>query len=381
MKSIFKKIGSCLVALCLIAGSMFVLAGCGGNPPDEPDSRVMNVDVNPKLEFVLDEDNKVVSVSALNDDGECLIQTEADIAAFKNLNAEEAAKKFLEMSKEYGFVVEADSNALTVSISGEGADKLLNDVKSAVESKISELDLSITVSKKTISRETIEAIALECYQEYTQAQIDAMDEDDLIEMIEESRIETESLLSQDLKAQYYIDRAKAAINAKISAIEEQISATNVVAKTKLEIAKAAEAALVSALDSIKQAHTDVQVAIDAKMSVYAEYKKDYIEARKAANAEEIARLQPLVAQYESELNAARAAIDSTIATIMQGLQTGLDALKANVTTAINNVLAELSEVDTDAINAAIVAAKDSAVSALEASLYNKNYWTEETPAA
>jgi len=341
----------------------------------------MNVDVNPKLEFVLDEDNKVVSVSALNDDGECLIQTEADIAAFKNLNAEEAAKKFLEMSKEYGFVVEADSNALTVSISGEGADKLLNDVKSAVESKISELDLSITVSKKTISRETIEAIALECYQEYTQAQIDAMDEDDLIEMIEESRIETESLLSQDLKAQYYIDRAKAAINAKISAIEEQISATNLVAKAKLEIAKAAETALVSALDSIKQAHTDVQVAIDAKMSVYAEYKKDYIEARKAANAEEIARLQPLVAQYESELNAARAAIDSTIATIMQGLQTGLDALKANVTTAINNVLAELSEVDTDAIDAAIVAAKDSAVSALEVSLYNKNYWTEETPAA
>ena len=381
MKSIFKKIGSCVVALCLIALSTFVLAGCGGNPPDEPDSRVMNVDVNPKLEFVLDEDNKVVSVSALNDDGECLIQTEADIAAFKNLDAEEAAKKFLEMSKEYGFVVEADSNALTVSISGEGADKLLNDVKSAVESKISELDLSITVSKKTISRETIEAIALECYQEYTQAQIDAMDEDDLIEMIEESRIETESLLSQDLKAQYYIDRAKAAINAKISAIEEQISATNVVAKTKLEIAKAAEAALVSALDSIKQAHTDVQVAIDAKMSVYAEYKKDYIEARKAANAEEIARLQPLVAQYESELNAARAAIDSTIATIMQGLQTGLDALKANVTTAINNVLAELSEVDTDAIDAAIVAAKDSAVSALEDSLYNKNYWTEETPAA
>jgi len=381
MKSIFKKIGSCLVALCLLAGSMFVLAGCGGNPPDEPDSRVMNVDVNPKLEFVLDEDNKVVSVSALNDDGECLIQTEADIAAFKNLNAEEAAKKFLEMSKEYGFVVEADSNALTVSISGEGADKLLNDVKSAVESKISELDLSITVSKKTISRETIEAIALECYQEYTQAQIDAMDEDDLIEMIEESRIETESLLSQDLKAQYYIDRAKAAINAKISAIEEQISATNLVAKAKLEIAKAAETALVSALDSIKQAHTDVQVAIDAKMSVYAEYKKDYIEARKAANAEEIARLQPLVAQYESELNAARAAIDSTIATIMQGLQTGLDALKANVTTAINNVLAELSEVDTDAIDAAIVAAKDSAVSALEVSLYNKNYWTEETPAA
>ena len=177
MKKIFKKIASCVVALCLVAGSVFMLAGCG----EITESRVMNVDVNPKLEFVLDKDNKVVSVNALNDDGSCILQGNV---TFTGLTAEEAVKLFLDKAKEYGFVIEADTNDFTISISGNDINNLFNNVKAAAEAHVTELGLELSVKQEQLTRENLEELVAKCYQEYTQTQIDNMNHQELVKLIE-----------------------------------------------------------------------------------------------------------------------------------------------------------------------------------------------------
>ena len=50
----------------------FFLFGCKKTPQEESLSRV-TVDINPSIELLVDEENKVVSVTALNDDGNIII--------------------------------------------------------------------------------------------------------------------------------------------------------------------------------------------------------------------------------------------------------------------------------------------------------------------
>ena len=118
-----KKFLSFVIALCLILPSMFLLTACKNT---EPSSRVLSVDLNPQVEFVLDAENKVASVNALNDDGYAIINADVD---FSGLSAEDAVDLFLDTANDLGFVVDKQGEEITISISGEDAQKLYNNVK------------------------------------------------------------------------------------------------------------------------------------------------------------------------------------------------------------------------------------------------------------
>ena len=66
MKKILSALSICLVVLC-----SFFLTACG-EQKSTPTS-VMTMSVNPEVQFVLDQNNKVVNVTATNEDGEKLI--------------------------------------------------------------------------------------------------------------------------------------------------------------------------------------------------------------------------------------------------------------------------------------------------------------------
>ena len=69
-----------LLLLCSMLLSVFAFTSCGKDPkPEEGTVSRMTVDINPSVEFMIDDQNKVISVTALNDDGSILIVGESFI--------------------------------------------------------------------------------------------------------------------------------------------------------------------------------------------------------------------------------------------------------------------------------------------------------------
>lgn len=104
------NVGTIILALVLvlvIAAGIIVLC----IPKDEP-SKVMQVDINPSCQFVLNKNNRVVSVNCLNDDAQIVLQG----TDFVGMTAEQAAQALVKISTEAGYIkVDAQGNVSTAN--------------------------------------------------------------------------------------------------------------------------------------------------------------------------------------------------------------------------------------------------------------------------
>lgn len=109
------NVGSIILAVVLV---LIIVAGiivlC--IPKDKPE-KVMQVDINPSCQFVLNKDNRVVSVNCVNDDAQIVLQG----ANFVGMTAEQAAQTLVKISTEAGYIqVDKEGNATTAN----GADRV-----------------------------------------------------------------------------------------------------------------------------------------------------------------------------------------------------------------------------------------------------------------
>ena len=151
MKRILKNFCACLVMLVVLVGGLS-LVGCG----KKDEEKLMAVSLNPALEFVLDKNDKVVSVTATNDDGNYILTK----VSFEGMTAKEAVNEFLRVAKENGFVisgeVDATENQLKVSISGDDAKNLFNQVKKSATAYLETLGINAKIDfDKVISKEEL----------------------------------------------------------------------------------------------------------------------------------------------------------------------------------------------------------------------------------
>ena len=130
--------------------SVFAFTSCGKDPkPEEGTVSRMTVDINPSVEFMIDDQNKVISVTALNDDGSILIVGES----FIGKTPEEATELVVKLASETGYLVEgnveASENTVKISVSGDSkyAEKLMQDVSKKAESVLAALDIPGKVEK------------------------------------------------------------------------------------------------------------------------------------------------------------------------------------------------------------------------------------------
>ena len=103
MKNFFSKLAGVTCAVALIAS-----AGCAQTSSTESTASgeaYLTVDINPSLEFLL-EDDKVVSVKAGNEDGATLISGEI----FVGLTSEECVKKVVELAEDTGYLNNANAD-------------------------------------------------------------------------------------------------------------------------------------------------------------------------------------------------------------------------------------------------------------------------------
>lgn len=334
-------------AFCLAFAALGAVAFTGCNGEEETavkEKKVMNLSLNPEVEFVLDSDDKVISVNALNEEGNLIVSAEV----FTGKTAEEAASLFVEASKETGFLVEgslgADENKIEISFSGdaEAATKLYNDVQAKVQEYLTAENVTAVVSQATaITEAQLETLVAECAPYIDAATIQAMEYAELMETLEKSRKETAKLYSQELKNAYYEAKAFAMEQAELEAIGDTLDAMG---KIAFNTANAIYKTAVETIESTRmQLLVNENSPYQQALKAFRDAKVQYLNYREyVASLEQnelTAAISAQLAQYET-------LVENTETALLQAGQTAnatLNSAKAQVTAAHAQVVALIDE--------------------------------------
>jgi hypothetical protein len=373
-----------LALVILMVVSMLAFTSCNKAKPEEGTVTRMTVDINPSVEFMVDDQNKVVSVTALNDDGSILIIGEA----FIGKTPEEAVEMMVSLATETGYLVsgnvEATENTVKISVSGDTkyAKKLQKNIEKKASAALEKLDINGKIEKvEALNTEALRKLALST-SIYTEEELAAMNDEQLYSVIAMGRIETALLLTEDMRNAYY-----AAKEYKISFAESEEVAK--VIESIGGIYKLTHTAYKSALDLYSKAITELdELRYDLLVSPESEYQKSLTKLREAKvellkqrnytaslniNGEEYVAatvtLQLSEENYEKALNAyeelgrqANAAMESLINVLKQAEE----KLKELETTLFDENIEEKLKEKAVEMEANVNAAKDSFFNEFEA---------------
>lgn len=367
-----KKFTKSLVALGLAAVTAFgcaAFAGCSG----EEDYKAVQLDLNPSVEFIVDGSNKVVSVTALNDDGAVVISGEAYVGK----TVEDAVGLFVDVSVSSGYLVQGSATAskdtISVSVSGNAdeAKNLYEKINASASKKFEESNIAAVLEQgSALKTEALRASVKLCYPELSEDEIAAMTEEQLTQKLYESRKETEKLISAEMRNAYYEAKAYR-INitenqAFSNAVGEVGAAYQILMNAfdnGIELLKTAVEKLEKAqYDYLISAESDYQVALSKLLTA----KKDVLQQRKELAAIEdeaertvkealLAQKQALLTAAEGALQTAYAAADASVALTKAGIVSAIDGLtkaKSALPDDITSVLTDkASEIEKE-VNAA-----------------------------
>lgn len=381
-----KKFAALMLSLVLASVLLLPLTGCS-KKGDE--GKIMTVELNPQVEFLLDANDKVVTVNAINDEGNYLIAK----VDFVGMTAEEALNAFLKVSAEDGFLLEgeinADDNNLKISVSGDDAEKLYNNVKKNAEKFVRTLEgIEVKFDFHEISKEEIEALVQDCMRELKVEEIQAKTQEELLKLLEESRKNTEELLSQELKDYYYAERAleirKAQLDAYIEAVKAKDNlgvATALLTATQGYFNNFLEAAG-SYKDKYVEFFLDKTSDYYVKMQALVAAKKELLQARIEGASEET--LQQLETAYQlavTTTDSCKQFVSAQIETVNTLLNTTIDRVQQSIETIVGMLNVTLKDFDAD-VTAAIEQTKNNFNKAFkdENGEYIANkYWAQLAP--
>ncbi len=274
-----KRIISTILAVAmLLSAALLTLTSCGGEAkaPEGTYTR-MTMDINPSVEFMIDDQNKVVSVTALNDDGSILIAGEA----FVGKTPEEAAELVISLASETGYLVkgnvEASENEVKISISGntEYAEQLIKKVEAKATAKLEALDIPGKVAKiEAMHTDALKALAAETTL-FTSEEIAAMTDEQLYSAIAAGRVETALLLTEEMREAYRSAKETRISFAESEATAEIINAMGSIYQMVYMGYKTALDAYSSAITSIDEFRYNSLVSPDS------DYQKSLLALREA----------------------------------------------------------------------------------------------------
>jgi hypothetical protein len=316
-----------------------VFVSCGSTEPEEGMITRMTVDINPSVEFMIDDENKVVSVTALNDDGSILIVGEA----FVGKTAEEAVELMLSLATETGYLVkgnaQATENTVKISVSGDSryAEKLLSDVKKKAGDVLDTLGIDGKVEEiKALGLDALRALALDT-SIFSEEEIAAMDETQLCKVIAAGRIETALLLTEDMRNAYFAAKEYEISFARSEEVAKVIESLGGLYTVTHSAYKAALDMYSSAITELDEMRYNLLVSPDSNyqkaLLALREAKVDYLEKRTYTaslnvNDEEYAsasltlklseeNYEKALAAFEKIGNDANKAMESLIAVLRQ----------------------------------------------------------------
>ena len=263
--------------LCTLFLTAISFTSCSNANPEEGSVTRMTVDINPSVEFMIDDQNKIVSVTALNDDGSILIVGEA----FVGKTPEEAVEMMVTLASDTGYLVqgnaEASENTVKISVSGDSkyAEQLKKDITEKANDTLKALDINGTVEKvEALKIDALRQMALST-SAYTEEEIRTMDEGQLYKVISAGRIETALLMTEEMRSAYY-----SAKEYKISFAEREETAR--IIKELGGLYSLTHTAYKTALDVYGTAITELDnFRYEMLVSAESEYQKSLTELREA----------------------------------------------------------------------------------------------------
>ena len=307
----WKKIAACGLSVALAVGTGVLLTGCGGSEKDA--AAHMQVDINPSVEFILDADNKVLSVTALNDDGSLIIAGEA----FVGKTAEEAVEMMVSISTDAGYLVKgeltAERDAITISITGDdaAAQELYEEVKAEIDGFLEESGIYAVVERgEELKLEALRELVMKADPSVTEEEVAKMNEEQLINALKISRIETAQLITEELREAYNVAKEYDLRFAERQATKDVIDGLGSAYESFLNLYS-------KALDSYQETIAAVEQArYDNFVDVGSQYQKALAEVREQkdrvlAQRKEVAQLSEGPAK-----EAAEAALDAEEAALM-----------------------------------------------------------------
>lgn len=177
-------------------------------------SSIVTMNLNPSVRFVLDKDNKVVSVSGENNEGKMIVAGEEENIIGKDIN--KAIELVLKIENETGYLVSGSASigenelSFSVAISEENINKakeiqesIKNEITSTVSKVCDELNVNETISEiKAIERENLEQLALKYDSTLTEEKVSQMSNEQLINVVKLYSLETAHLYSVELEELY-----------------------------------------------------------------------------------------------------------------------------------------------------------------------------------
>lgn len=263
--------------LCALLLSAISFTSCSSAAPEEGSVTRMTVDINPSVEFMIDDQNKIVSVTALNDDGSILIVGEA----FVGKTPEEAIEMTVTLASDTGYLVkgnvEASENTVKISVSGDSkyAEQLKKDITEKANDTLKALNINGKVEKvEALKIDALRQLALSTSL-YTEEEISTMDEGQLYKVIAAGRVETALLLTEEMRSAYY-----SAKEYKISFAEREETAR--IIKELGGLYNLTHTAYKTALDVYSTAITELDnFRYEMLVSPESEYQKSLTKLREA----------------------------------------------------------------------------------------------------
>lgn len=331
-----KKLALGLLSLVMLF-SCLGLTACSGK---EEYSR-MTVDINPSIELMLDSKNKVVSATALNDDGSIILAGETIVGK----KADEAVEIIVEVSTETGYIVkgnvEADENTVSISVSANT--KNLEKVKESAEKAVTDFFEKHDIQGKV---EHVQALKTDALRElaknnsiYSEEEINEMSEEQLYKVIAIGRIETAQLASQAMRDAYFrakeyeISLADREETAKvIQAMGGLYTATHTLYKTALD-------SYSSAIVTIDEWRYDTLVSPDSdyqkSLQNLRDKKADLLEQKRLVASVDVN--DQIYAELSVSLQLSEEAYDKALA--------AYEALGAELNAAIETMVSSLKKIE------------------------------------
>ena len=335
---------SLALCLCLLISMALPLASCKKSEPTPPEGTYtrMTVDINPSVEFMVDDQNKVVSVTALNDDGSILIAGEA----FVGKTPEEATQLVVSLATDAGYLVKGEihventdeSQKVEISVSGNSdyAKELAKNVKSDVEKYLK--DNKITATVESVKAKTLDEMRKVVVEDglFTEDEVKNMTEEQLYKALAAGRIETAQLLTAEMREAYY--RAK---DYKISFVEKQatadiisgMGATYKVLMSGYSTALAAYSTSIDALDELRYSLlVDPESAYQKALANLRDAKEDLLKEKKLIFSvkdgdKTYAEISASFKLSEETYNKALKAVEDAGAAANKAMETAIAALR------------------------------------------------------
>ncbi len=341
-----KKFVSFMLAAVLCC-SVFSFAACSDTKNETRDTAVMTVSLNPEVEFVLNSDDVVVAVNALNEEGNLILS--ADV--FVGKDKETAVKTFVQVSKETGFLVtgnvKAGENEINVSISGKDAQARYDEVKAKLDEYFDEEKITATVAQaKEDVNAFIDAQVAKVAPYLEAAEIKAMDYAEKIKVIMDSAEETAEIYSEEVKNAYYQAKADAYEIAKFDYVAAHLdSVTATALKLTTKIYETACGAYEAAYNSI---FVSEKSAYQLSLAAFRIAKTNYLNYRNYVASLEQDKVTEAVTAALDAYGKALERAQSDMTAAYNAAAEGMKDFRASMDTAYANVIDYIQKHDENA---------------------------------